>query len=183
MADYLALADLQAKVGAARVLQLFDDDGDGVLGVAELVNVWIVLEEAEGFAYSRMLRAWTQDAVIDLAGADPLFKGHVAWVALELASERRPEFTSPDGKGQFWAQYERAIQFFDALSKNKQRSIGETAGGRAGTAGGNVSPTTTANTAAQFTFAPSRRSPHGHGGFIWPLLFLELVRHAVTHLA
>lgn len=164
MADYLTYADLVSRVGSERALRFFDDDNDGVLSSPELALVDDCLIAAEGQAYSVMLSAWPKAQVIQLAQNDALFKQHVAWVALEIASERRPEFCQPDGSGQFVMQYKRALDHFKALKQNGARSVGEAVAGRAGTAGGTVNPPAVANT-PQFTFAPSRNNPSGSGGF------------------
>lgn len=163
-ADWLTLQDLYNLIGSARVLQLFDDPVVGSLG-SENELVQNILRAAEGEAYSRMMRAWTTAEIEAMAGVDISFRNHVAWVALEFASERRPAFAAADGKGAFWAQYERAIAHFDGLAKNKIRSKGESAAGRAGTSGGNLRPTDTAKTSASFVFAPSQENPSGSGGF------------------
>ncbi len=164
MADYLTLQHLFNKVGSERVRQFFDDNVDGDLSDDDAA-VQQILSEAEGEAASRMLRAYNHDNIVQLAGADEVFVGHVAWVALELASERRPEFCGADGKGQFWAQYERAVSYFENLSKGKQRSRGEAVAGKGKNTGGNLQPKPPAGTADNFVFAPSKSAPDGHGGF------------------
>lgn len=163
-ADFLTVQDLYNLVGSQRVIQLFDDQLTGGLNSANQ-QLQSILKAAEGEAYSRMLRSWSKLNIIALAGVDVAFLNHVAWVALEFASERRPAFASDDGKGQFWAQYERAISFFENLSKGKLRSTGESAAGAGRNTGGNIRPSTTAKTAASFVFAPSERNPSGSGGF------------------
>ena len=164
MADWLTLQDLKNLVGSERVVQLFDDDGDGTVDEAD-DNVQTALKAAESEAYSRLRRSWTFDSVVTLAGADPGFVMHCAWVALEFAAERRPAFCADDGKGAYWAQYERAIAFFEAISKGRQRSVGETEAGTPKQVGGNLRPTDAAKQADSFVFAPSNANPRGSGGF------------------
>jgi hypothetical protein len=123
--------------------------------------------EAEGVAYGYWLRSYTdKQTIIDLANADQVFKGMVAWVALELASERRVFAQAQDGKGEFWAQYERAIDYFDRLSKGRRRSAGEADVGVSGNVGGNVQPTT--EQGERFIFATEKGADgtkRTHGGF------------------
>jgi hypothetical protein len=163
-ADWLTLQDLYNLVGSSRVQQLFDDTLIGSVGVTNEA-LQAVLRAAEGEAYSRMLRGWSREMIEALAGVDIAFRNHVAWVALEFASERRPAFASDDGKGQFWAQYERAIKFFENLSKGQLRSIGESVAGAGSNTGGRLRPTSTAKQVDSFIFAPSQRNPTGSGGF------------------
>lgn len=163
--DFLAYADLTAATSDERVIRFFDDDSDGVLSTAEQALADGVMNAAENLAYSMMMGAWTKANIILLAQNDPYFKQQVAWVAMEMASERRPEFCQADGSGQFMAQYNRAIAHFKALKTNSGRSAGEGVAGRAATAKGTRSPSPPNGTDSQFTFAPSKKAPSGHGGF------------------
>lgn len=162
--QYMEIQDLYNLVGAGRVVQFFDDDLDGTIDDDNLA-VQAVLAGAEAEAASRLLRSWDIDQITDLANNDRAFRNHVAWVALEMASERRPEFASSDGKGGFWAQYERAISYFENVSKSIQRSTGEDEAGTNPQTLGNRGPVTTYSDAARFVFAPGKNNPTGHGGF------------------
>lgn len=163
-ADFLTITDLYNLVGSERVIQLLDDQMIGGLGSTN-DKLQSVLISAEGEAYSRMLRSWSKASVEALAGADAAFKMHCAWVALELACERRPAFCAEDGKGAYWAQYERAISHFERLSKTRLRSTGESAAGAGANLGGNLRPTTTAKKSYSFVFATSEKNPTGSGGY------------------
>lgn len=163
-ARYLAQSDLEAVVGAQRILQLFDDDNSGVLSAAELVNVVLVLEQAEAQVDSVMMLAYSNDLITDLANADAVFKYHASWIALEFSAERRGEFGGEKGEGPYSTQFTRAMQFFKQLSKGRKRSKGESAAGVGANVGGNLNPTLPAD-ANRFTFAPDDDNPTGHGGF------------------
>jgi hypothetical protein len=164
MADYLTIDDLYELVGSQKVIQYFDDDLDGSID-DESDAVDKILDTAESIAASKMLNSYNDAATIAiLAGADPGFVTQVAWIALELASERRPEFCNDEGWGAFKAQYERAITYFTDLSKTKNRSIGEATAGANANTGGALQPTLESGT-PRFTFAPDGDYPTGHGGF------------------
>lgn len=166
MADFLTLLDLEARAGAATVRRLVDDDGDAILGVADLARMDLILIEAEGLVYSALLRAYANKATIVLLMlADGAALGQAAWIALELLSERRVEFSAADGWGAYRAQYERAMRFFDHLSKGRISSGAQEVVGSGSSVGGMLQPKPPAGTEGQFTFAPSRRSPTGRGGF------------------
>jgi hypothetical protein len=165
MAEYLVQADLEALVGTQKVLQYFDDDGTGSIDGSETGYLATILESAEGIVASRLLRAYPDvDSITLLANNDKGFKSHAAWIALEMASERRPEFGSNEGWGVFKVQYERAVEYFDMLSKGNIRSKGESAAGEGANTGGTLQPTLETNQ-ARFTFAPDNNFPTGHGGF------------------
>lgn len=166
MADYLTIDDLNARITSQKVLQYLDDDLSGVIEAGDETDFLnSVLETAEGVVASKMLRAYPDAASITiLANADAAVKTQAAWIACEILSERRPEFLSPEGWGPFRLQYERAIQYFEDLSKGKQRSVGEAVAGVGANTGGNLQPTQPTGT-SKFTFAPDNKNPSGHGGF------------------
>jgi hypothetical protein len=161
--DYLTLQDLYNLAGHSTVLQFFDDDYDGAI-CDESWSVNAVLRAAEAEAAARLRRGWTVDGITELGTHDLTFRSHVAWVALEMAAERRKEFLSAEGRGPFAFQYERAIQYFEKISKGRLRPYGETEAGTASTVGGTVQPTVTTEE-PRFIFAPDRDNPTGHGGF------------------
>jgi hypothetical protein len=157
--DFLTIDDLYAKIGERRVEEMFDDNNDADLGESAEMEAYVtVMREAEGIAYSYMLRAYTDtETIIDLANADEVFKGMVAWIALELASERRVFVQAPDGKGEFWAQYERSIDYLNRLSKGRRRSKGEATAGTSGNVGGTLQPSVAAG-ASRFLIAPEKNA-------------------------
>jgi len=168
--DYLAQSDLETRIGASTVRRLIDDSGNAVIDGDETTFLDSIMEEAEGLVFSRMARAGYDVASITLlANNDAAFKGQAAWIACELLSERRVEFTDAEGWGAYKVQYERAITHFETLSKGRIRSKGESAAGTSGNVGGNVSPSPPAGTSAQTVFAPNKSSPTGHGGFALPI--------------
>lgn len=170
MADFLTLQDLYDRVGARKVNGYFDDSHNGTLS-DETAAVEAVLTAAEAEMYARLLRAYPGDPSDPggpmqlLVANDAALKGHVIGVALQLAAERRPEFTDEDGLGPYKAQWNRGIDYFETLSKGLKRSKGEVQAGQGANSGGTIQPRPPAGTAQQFVFARSRKSPGGHGGF------------------
>lgn len=166
MALYLTIDHLKHLVGSKKVEQLFDDDLSSSIDAGfETDAVTTILDMAESVASSKLLRRYTSnDQIVALANADSGFITHVAYIALELASERRSEFLSNDGKGEYWVQYERAVTYLDDLSKSKIRSVGESEAGTGARVGGTVKPQLQTGT-PRFVFAPDDDFPTGHGGF------------------
>jgi len=160
--EYLTGVDLEELIGSAEVDRLFDDDGDGIRDSSKLNSV---LAQAEAIALSRMLRGWTRTQVVTLAQNDPAFTAMVAWVACELAAERRGDFLSSDGWGRYRAQYDRAIQYFEALSKSQIHSKGEGAAGTNKQTGGRLQPRLSNGDPVPPIFGPNKNSPFGPGGF------------------
>lgn len=176
MPDIILLADLSNQVGLNRVIQFFDDDGDGVVADGD-PNVDQILDQAEGQYYSRLLRAYGDKAtLILLANNDPIVKGHIIWIACELMSERKQEFVNAEGWGAYQAQYSRSITEINLLSKGAARSIGESVVGQGANTGGTLQPATNIGTGQQFVFLPSKGTPQGSGGFIWLLALPDVLR-------
>ena len=163
-AAYLTLQDLYNLVGSNRVLQFFDDDLDESIA-DQSTETGAILEMAEAHVASFMLRAYNADDITTVANNDPAFKSHAAWIALQFASERRPEFGGVDGQGAFQNQFERAETFFDRLSKGGKRTLGEANAGDGANTGGTVQPPLTNSTDPRFVFAPDNNAPTGHGGY------------------
>jgi hypothetical protein len=167
--DFLELTDLYNKVGERRVIELFDDDNDGnITDAAEILAYEAAMCEAEGLLYSRMLRAYAdKDSIVTLAENDPILRGHCAWVALEIGSERRTFAAGREGRGAFVYQYERALAEFDLLSRGRARSKGEAVAGTSGNVGGTVQPPLQSGE-SRFVFADEigpDGMKMGHGGY------------------
>lgn len=171
MADFLTLDMLYLKVGAKTIKQYLIDDGSTELKDSDPI-VQDVLQEAEGLAYARMRRHYgSREAITQYANNDSAYRSAVVWIAIQLASERRKEFTDQDGAGAWTTQYDRAIEHIEKTSKGLLRGLGETATEEGGDApgpgtntGGNLQPKPPAATPRNFVFAPSTKAD-GHGGF------------------
>ena len=165
MADFLTQAELEKKVGAGTVRRMVDDAAAGVVDVGGAAILEDALRNAEGTVYASLMRAYSPEAVVTLAQNDAVLMGHAAWIALELLSERRVEFTSAEGWGAYRVQYERATKHLELVSKGALRSKGEAQAGQNPHLGGTIQPSPPAATEDAFTFAPSRNRPSGGGGF------------------
>ena len=162
---FLARADLEAKIGAVNVRRYADDAGVGSVDSAAQAFLDTVMDEAEGEYFARMMKAYSRDGAVTLAQNDKVLRGHCAWVACELLTERRPEFVGADGWGAYRAQYERAMKHFELVAAAQKRSQGEATAGTNPHVGGNLQPSPPAATEDQFVFAPSKYNPGGSGGF------------------
>lgn len=164
---WLTMRDLERVVSRNVVDMLFQDTNSNV---RDPIIVQEILLAAISLAETKLLRSWSREQIARLAFHDPAVRSHAAWIAIELATERKGEFISADGKGRYWAQYERGISFFDALSKSKDQSRGEkaktqlgvTAAGTSGNTGGRRKPASVAGN--NFVFADEGNGTK-HGGF------------------
>ncbi len=158
--EYLARSDLNRVAGTTVVDQLFDEDGDGTADTAHLNEH---MAQAEAYAASYLLRAYAAADILTIAAGDPFFKSQVAWVAIELGCEGKPGFLAADGKGRYWAQFERATEYFDRLAKAARvtKGIGNSANG---TTGGEYRPKLLGQPIPR-VFGNDEDAPQGRGGF------------------
>ncbi len=149
-------AQLEARIGAAAVGRLFDDDGDGV---ADDALVKAVLDDATGYARGQLLKAFRPDQ-IDALKADPLYVAAICDVAIGIAGERRAEWLNDQGKGLYDARLQRGRETLKNIAAAKERLGKESTVGQNALVGGTVThPTPT------FVFAPTKGSPQGRGGY------------------
>jgi hypothetical protein len=184
--DFLILDDLYSRVGTRRVIELFDDNNDGdITEASEVAAYQAVMCEAESTLYSRLLRSYSDKAsIVILATNDAIIRGHCAWIALEIASERRSFAAGREGRGAYVFQYERALQEFDLLSRGRSRSKGEAVAGVSGNVGGVVQPTLQTG-ASRFVFADEigtdgMKKEHGGYAILPPFLLFGFLDHIVN---
>ncbi len=164
---WLTVKDLERCVSVDVVDRLFQDNNTSQRDPGLVQSVIL---EAQSLAESKLLRSWSQSQIVQLAFHDHAVRLNAAWIAIELATERRGEFIAADGKGRYWAQYERGINFFDALSKSKDHSRGEKAQTQLGVSGAGTGKNTGGKRLPQavrgqnFTFADEGDGTK-HGGF------------------
>lgn len=154
----ISQADLELRVGARRIVELTDDDADGV---ADEAPVAAVIQAASDRAGGKLLAAWSLAQIIALAAEDSAVRAAVVSVALGYLGERRPEFTDAQGRTLYSAQRADGLSQLDDIVRAKTRSVGEEKVGVNRTLGTRVSrqrPPT-------FTFAATGRDPKGPGGF------------------
>jgi hypothetical protein len=153
---YIDQSDLEAVLGPAEVVRLFDEDGDGS---ADPPLVSAVCESASALIDSFELQGWSAEAIARLVG-DPLIRRHLSWVALHHRAQGKTAWRDSNGVAMFRQEYVDACTYFDKLAKGQARSRKESEAGENPVARGRVQ---TAH--PQFVFAPSRHNPRGPGGF------------------
>lgn len=164
MVDFGSREDLEARIGAKRVVQLFDDDGDGIvagddleqlentLGIASDIVTGLLLNK--GFTLEQLEKIKEDRQVV------------LAWsaIAAQLAGQRRPEWVDDEGIGPYDLIGQRARADLKALAKGEIRSVKE-----AETGGAGVNPILQSSRQDRpFVFNPDPNDPndrYGPGGF------------------
>ena len=157
MADLIDQADVEARIGPRCLVDLLDDDGDGI---ADASRIAALLTAASKIARGILYRAFpSSDQIDDLVEADEGVKNDVVEIFVGLASGGRPHMLGPDGKSPFSSWRAEASKRLNAIADAQIRSIGEE------TAGANQTLTTTVQPTRTPIFAATADDPIGPGGF------------------
>jgi hypothetical protein len=155
--------DLALRMGGeARLVQFFDDDGDGVVadGDAQLVQA---MTDADDVVTGILLdKGWSLAQLALLVGDRQVTRSW-AGIAAQLAGERRPEFFDDKGLGPFDAIGQRGRMDLGKLAQGQVRSRREQE-----TGGPGRNPLQEAAvTDRALIFNPDPRDPnrYGPGGF------------------
>lgn len=151
-------AQLERRVGATKLAQMLDFDGDGV---ADMAQVEEVIEEASSVALQLLLRVWpTEEAVALGVGEDPALQAYAIEIGAGVAGRRKSEFCNEKGEGPFDAWETRAVSRLEKFVSAHRRSKGEKE------AGTHPLARTRANQVpTPFVFAASGNTTKAPGGF------------------
>jgi hypothetical protein len=165
---YGSRAALEARIGAARVVQLFDDDGDGLVETTDLETLSTVMGDADDIVTGILLdKGFTLDQ-LEIVKEDRQLTRAWACVAAQLAGERKPEWLDENGFGPYDALGKRGRDEIKALARGELRSRLELEAGTGGQPAGKNRGLTGDVTDRAFIFLPDPRNRNdrfGPGGF------------------
>lgn len=147
---------LEQRIGADRVVELFDDDGDGLVAGEDLVTLETTLGAADDIVSGILLyKGWSPDGLEQVALDRQVIR---CWtgIAAQLASERKPEWLDENGEGRFHAFGVDGRSELGKLARGENRSVAEPTAGAPAAIGGWVADHVR-------EFAPDPRIP-GHRG-------------------
>ena len=161
MPSLIDQAGLERRLGGARyLLQLTDDDGDGV---ADTATVAQILDEASRIGESLLWDGWPNiDQIAELVSSDIALQGAIYDVACGIAGDRRPEWRDGAGEPFYAGRRTRGETYLrEVAAARGRRSRAE------GAVGTNaiIGPRTTGPAAHAFFFAATSSNPKGPGGF------------------
>ena len=156
MAIFTSQAEGEARHGAARFAQAFDDDGDGI---ADSAVVTRYLADADDFVRVYLQGKGFTKAQIEAAPVkdNPTLRNAATDILIGMAGERKSEFRDEQGRGRHDVELKRGKEMLGMLVKGELR-ISE-AGPRTNLTGRLTAPDPV------FTIAPNAANPKGPGGF------------------
>ncbi len=117
---FVDLQDLTNRLGADRVLQLLDHDGDGVADERLTAEV---LADADADVSSILYgKGFSADHIRGLAG-DPLLRRHATTIAMAYAGQTKSEFIDASGKGPYDDVAERARKLIREVAEGAKRAM------------------------------------------------------------
>lgn len=142
MALFASREDLERRFGQQRVLDLFDDDRDGVVDGTDLTILNEVISEADDVVQGALVhKGWERSELVGLS-RDRQLRRAACQIVMQLAGERRPEFTNDQGRPLYDEYGERARKFLSGFARGEQRSRLEAAHGKNDSLVGRVSAST-----------------------------------------
>lgn len=142
MASFTSRQDLEQLITPRRVIELFDDDGDGAVTGTDLDSLNEAIAEANDFTEAQVIKkGWTHDELDGIAG-DRALRRAATQVLAQIAGERKPGFFNGDGDGFFQAMGVRGRAYLKELARGESRSRLEAAHGGHRTIRGKLSAST-----------------------------------------
>jgi hypothetical protein len=153
---------LEQKIGAHRVAELFDDDGDGLVAATDLATLEAVFAQADDIVTGHLVqKGRSEDTIREHLRTDRQVIRAWAGIAAQLAGERKPEWRNTQtGVGPYELDGKRAREELKMLATGELRSHTETeSGGNTSLLGAIDRP--------YLEFAPDPNIPgdRGKGGF------------------
>ncbi len=128
MANWTTLEELERKITRRRVVELFDDDGDGTLVGADADVIADTVAAANDEVTSIMFRKGFDAAALNELSEDASLRRYATSILAQHAGERRAEFLDDDGRGPFHMMGERARVALVKMSQGELRSKKEDTG-------------------------------------------------------
>lgn len=125
---------LEQKIGADRVLDLFDDDRDGAVADADLETLEAVFAQADDIVTGHLVKKGrTEETIRDHLRTDRQVVRAWVGIAAQLAGERKPEWRNQQGVGPYELDGKRGREDLKMLATGELRSHTESEGGSANT--------------------------------------------------
>lgn len=122
MATWTTLEELERQLTPRKVIELFDDDGDGAIAGNDLVSADETIARVNDEVTSILFRKGFEKAQLDELAADASLRRYATSILAQYAGERRTEFLKADGTGPYDAIGNRARDALVKMSRGELRS-------------------------------------------------------------
>lgn len=160
MANFTSQEELERKLSRRRVVELFDQDGDGALNGEEQTTLDEAVATANDEATGIILRKGFSSDQLNTLSQDASLRRAATGMLAQIAGENRTEFLDGEGKGPYDNVGERGRKEFEKYSRGEKRSRKEDEAGDNPIVGGD---TDIGSPVFIFSRAPGRSQ--GPGGF------------------
>jgi hypothetical protein len=135
---WTSLEQLQQKITARRVLDLFDDNGDGRIDGTDSAALDEAVASANDEVTSILFRkGFSREQLVELA-EDASLRRYATAILAQIAGERRTEFLDAEQRGPYHQAGERARESLVKMSRGELRSKKEDTAGENPIVGGDT---------------------------------------------
>lgn len=151
---------LESRITAQALLELFDDDGDGLVEDGDLATLETIMGDADDIVTGLLIKKGWSEEGLELLALDRQVIRCWSGIAAQLAGERKPVWLDESGRGRFDAFGVRAREELGRLARGEVRSVQEKVAGVNTSLSGSVG-------AHVFEFNPDPSIPgdRGRGSF------------------
>lgn len=153
-------AALEATITAQRVVQMFDDDGDGAVAGTDLATLNLFIARADAVVIGMLLHKGFTTTQLTTLVTDPQIIQAWACICAQLSGERKTEWLDQNGKGPYEAMGQRARSDLTNIARGVLRVEKETEAGANTTLSGEYDAP-----CPPFQFQPDPRTGRQPGGF------------------
>lgn len=138
MPSWTTIDELRAQLSPRKVIELFDDDGDGVIAGSDLTSADETVARVNDEVTSILFRKGFSKEQLDELVSDASLRRYATSILAQYAGERRTEFLTAGGTGPYDAIGERARGALVKLSRGELRSKKEDTAGANPIVGGDT---------------------------------------------
>ena len=122
----IAQQHIEARIGPVRLKQLCDLIGWGKAPAAVVADI---IQAASRKAVNLMMPGFKEDEAVKILETDEWYQTQIAWIAIGLAAQGRPEFVVAQGRFRFADACKEAKKEIEDLGRKRDRSASEEANG------------------------------------------------------
>ena len=120
--EFTSLEELVGLISNSRAVELFDDNGDGVIADSETAVANALASANDAVASILFLKGFSADQLEQGLKDDASIRRYATAIFAQYGGERRTEFLSQDGKGRYEGIGKRARDNLAAFARAELRS-------------------------------------------------------------